>query len=128
MLDVWQIMQLRHRVWRLGKRPPWIGKWRLMKLGKHWNPMMDKKTNSVEPKVIWKKEWGIPKPRKYRRKVRIMPREQLKPCPLCGGRASIVDDTSICCGVSITCTKCNMELHRKIRDSAIQGWNKRVRY
>ena len=56
-------------------------------------------------------------------------KEELKPCPFCGGKATVVDDSELCLGVSITCVKCNLELigtKENCLESAITAWNRRL--
>lgn len=49
--------------------------------------------------------------------------EKLKPCPFCGGKATINGITL----VYIKCTKCGVEtVGYREEDEAIEAWNRRV--
>lgn len=56
--------------------------------------------------------------------------DKLKPCPFCGGKAEIYEDTIIKSlpAYSVYCTKCYARtygLYDK-KDDAIESWNRRV--
>lgn len=49
--------------------------------------------------------------------------EQLKPCPFCGGEATI---TLFIKQIAISCTNCSAVVVEKAAQEAIEAWNRRA--
>ena len=49
--------------------------------------------------------------------------EQLKPCPFCGGEATI---TLFIKQIAISCTNCSAVVVEKTAQEAIEAWNRRA--
>lgn len=52
-----------------------------------------------------------------------MDREELKPCPFCGGKAWIGISIELC---QIQCESCGAKIKGKYKDRLIEAWNKRA--
>lgn len=50
--------------------------------------------------------------------------EELKPCPFCGGVASLCYEEDE--GVYVKCTGCQIKIEFATNEEAIEAWNRRV--
>ena len=52
---------------------------------------------------------------------------EVKPCPFCGGEATIYYDIDDPAGYNVTCMRCRMETpHFDYSEKAVDFWNKRT--
>lgn len=53
--------------------------------------------------------------------------EELKPCPFCGGKASVWKEDAVWFDITwIGCEECGVQLRKYADNRGIKKWNKRV--